>query len=222
MKPEELFRELKSHLELLSLLPDEYFKMNSLPCDISDMNIEENYEIFPQVTWGESEGIFIDVYLRCLDGDNKLFRFITGKTLGEREADFDRMNCIAGEIYKYANGSDGQYARYSRFKKGEEGSKKQAFERIDELLRKKMYYASVTFHDSNPMELGLLLIIYNCLWHLDLPEEKWRELSQSAYPLKLLFDRCQDTLKGTIYEITDSLESCREIEIKEDITLKKE
>ena len=53
MKPEELFRELKSHLELLSLLPDEYFKMNSLPCDISDMNIEENYEIFPQVTWGE-------------------------------------------------------------------------------------------------------------------------------------------------------------------------
>ena len=67
--------------------------------------------------WGGSEGIYIDVYLDY--PDKRKYSIITGKSLGETEADYDRMNYIAGEIYKYVNGSDGQYARYIRLRTNE-------------------------------------------------------------------------------------------------------
>lgn len=91
----ELYQNIKTHLDKQNLLPDEYFEFDS-SIQENEMNVEDDISISCKTEWGGSEGIYIDVYL-----DYPVRRkrsIITGKTLGETEADYDRMNYIAGEI----------------------------------------------------------------------------------------------------------------------------
>lgn len=207
----ELYQNIKTHLDKQNLLPDEYFEFDS-SIQENEMNVEDDISISCKTEWGGSEGIYIDVYL-----DYPVRRkrsIITGKTLGETEADYDRMNYIAGEIYKYVNGASGQYARFVRLKKVEEFKIKDlVIEQLKENIRKKLYYSGAAMDKVDLKELGLLLLIISNLQELDLSEEKWKELSQSEEPLNLLYERCKGTLAGTEYEIQDSLLSCINIGI---------
>lgn len=87
---QEVFEELRARLDGMGYLPDEYFDL--------DMAWENGREIprdaglFCTTDYGESEGIYTDVYLKWHDGDkSRTERFAIGKTLGETGADLDRM-----------------------------------------------------------------------------------------------------------------------------------
>jgi len=101
---QEVFEELKSRLDSLGYLPDEYFLMD---------NEWDNGRLWPQggdifctVDYGASEGVYLDVYLKFLDESQKMqtINFVTGKTLGDSGADLDRMYLIAGAITKAFHG----------------------------------------------------------------------------------------------------------------------
>jgi hypothetical protein len=108
---QEVFSELRHRLESVGYLPDEYFML--------DMDWEngklwpKDGDIFCTVDYGGSEGIYLDVYLKYRDekGKQHTDSFVTGKTLGETDADMDRMFLIASAITK-AFHSDGVHSRY--------------------------------------------------------------------------------------------------------------
>ena len=88
---QEIFSELRYRLESTGYLPDEYF--------ILDMDWEngrewpESGDIFCTVDYGGSEGIYLDIYLKYKDekGKWRTDNLATGKTLGERDEDMDRI-----------------------------------------------------------------------------------------------------------------------------------
>lgn len=210
MDMENLFLDLKNYLTQQNLMPDEYFGLN-LP-DVIDIKDEE-FEISCKSEWGGSEGIYLDVYLER--GRTQIYPVITGKTLGETEADYDRMHYIAGEIYKYVHGTNGKYARYIRLgKDNKQDYKKTALSRIRESIRKKMYHAGAFIENINLKELGFFLIIFTCLQEVSLPKEKWLELIQNEEPMRLLYKQCEESMEATEYEIKDFLESCRRLRNK--------
>ena len=109
---QEVYSELRARLEAAGYLPDEYFML-----DHEWENGREwpqDGDIFCTVDYGGSEGIYLDVYLKYQDEENERYNtdhFITGKTLGESDADMDRMFLIASAVTK-AFHSDGVHARY--------------------------------------------------------------------------------------------------------------
>ncbi|MDR2357462.1 MAG: ankyrin repeat domain-containing protein, partial [Oscillospiraceae bacterium] len=107
----EVFAELRSRLEAAGYLPDEYFLIGR---DWEDGRPwPRDGDIFCAVDYGGSEGIYLDIYLKYMDENNKSHTtsFATGKTLGESETDLDRMYLIASAVTK-AFHSDGVHARY--------------------------------------------------------------------------------------------------------------
>lgn len=114
---QEVFEELSYRLANTGYLPEEYFLLDSEWLDGKEF--PQNADIFCTTDYGESEGIYTDVYLRIYDDGNDITRrFATGKTLGESESDLDRMNLIASAITK-AFHSDGVHARYIRLGEAE-------------------------------------------------------------------------------------------------------
>ena len=98
---EEVFHELKHRLESTGYLPDEYFLMDSQWED--GREIPKDADIFCTTDYGGSEGIYLDVYLKWYDNEQKKSitqSSITGKTLGENGNDLDRMFLISSAITK--------------------------------------------------------------------------------------------------------------------------
>jgi hypothetical protein len=108
---QEVFAELRHRLESAGYLPDEYFMLDGHWED--GRTWPKDGDIFCTVDYGGSEGIYLDVYLKYMDENKKMRRdsFITDKTLGESDADMDRMFLIASAVTK-AFHSDGVHARY--------------------------------------------------------------------------------------------------------------
>ncbi len=100
-KAEDVFNDLTEYLKKEKIYPDEYFLLN---------RHFEGGAVIPRVEdvicyaqWGGSEGIYLEVefVIRNESGDSSVrVNFATGKTLGETGEDFDRMQYIAGCIYK--------------------------------------------------------------------------------------------------------------------------
>ena len=107
----EVFEELKERLESIGYLPDEYF---SLGMDWNEQKkIPEEADTFCTVDYGESEGIYLDVYLKWFEKGTPVIKsFIIGKTLGESGIDLDRMYLIASAVTKAFHGDHGTYARF--------------------------------------------------------------------------------------------------------------
>lgn len=109
----EVFKELKYRLESQGYLPDEYFLL-----DIKWENgreIPKDADIFCTVDYGESEGIYIDIYLKWYeDGRPVTKNFITGKTLDESGDVLDRMFLTASAVTKAFHGDRASHARYIR------------------------------------------------------------------------------------------------------------
>ena len=100
---EEVFRELEQRLDGMGMLPDEYFLLDR---DWQDGgHIPEGADVFVTTDYGESEGIYLDGYLKWYeDGKPVTKSFFTGKTLGDTSADLDRMFLISSAITKAFHG----------------------------------------------------------------------------------------------------------------------
>ena len=110
---EEVFQELKHRLEGMGYLPDEYFLMDDEW--ENDREIPKDADIFCTTDYGESEGVYLDVYLKWYeDGKPVTKSFITGKTLGESGDDLDRMFLISSAITKAFHGGEATHARYMK------------------------------------------------------------------------------------------------------------
>ena len=110
---QEVYAELKDRLDSMGFLPDEYFLMSA---DWENgREIPEGADIFCTTDYGNSEGIYLDVYLKWHEEGKPITKsFITGKTLGESGSDMDRMFLIASAITKAFHGDHGTYARYTQ------------------------------------------------------------------------------------------------------------
>ena len=106
-----VYSELRHRLDSIGLLPDDYFDLTFkwTPSRL----IPRNADIYCLTDYGESEGIYVDVYLSWEeDGEPMTERFITGKTLECTGRDMDRMFLIASAITKAFHGDQGSYVRY--------------------------------------------------------------------------------------------------------------
>lgn len=103
---QEVFDELKSHLEEVGLMPDEYFLSGSHWWNGKNPELPEYSQAVCNTNWGSNEGIYIDIDLQYLDDnhDVKTFHLATGKTLGSSGDDFLRMSRIAAECSMMLNG----------------------------------------------------------------------------------------------------------------------
>ena len=110
---QEVYVELKDRLDSMGFLPDEYFLLNA---DWENgREIPEGADVFCTTDYGESEGIYLDVYLKWHENGKPITKsFITGKTLGESGFDLDRMFLISSAITKAFHGDHGSYARYTQ------------------------------------------------------------------------------------------------------------
>ncbi len=112
---QEVFEELKYRLESMGYLPDEYFLLDDHWKD--GREIPKEADIFCIVDYGGSEGVYLDVYLKWYDENQKKSitkSFITGKTLGENGNDLDRMFLISSAITKAFHGDHATHARYMK------------------------------------------------------------------------------------------------------------
>ncbi len=96
----DIFDELCKYLKKENIYPDEYFLLNS---ELKrDALIPKIQDVICYAQWGGSEGVYLEVKL-VVEKNNRqyiMIEFATGKTLGETSADYDRMQYIAGRIYK--------------------------------------------------------------------------------------------------------------------------
>ena len=108
---EEVYQELKARLDSVGYLPDEYLLL-----DIHWQNGREmprDADFFCKTDYGGSEGIYLDVFLEWYeDSQRRTEHFMTGKTLGESDADMDRMSLISSAITKAIRGDNSVHARY--------------------------------------------------------------------------------------------------------------
>ncbi len=112
---EEVFEELKHRLEGQGYLPDEYFDLR-FEWE-NGREIPRGADLFCTVDYGESEGVYVDVYLKWYDEKQKKSvteSFIVGKTLGANGNDLDRMFLTASAITKAVHGDHATYARHMR------------------------------------------------------------------------------------------------------------
>ena len=117
---EAVFIELGQRLEGMGLMPDEYFLMDREW--ENGREIPKGADVFVTTDYGESEGIYLDGYLKWYEDDKLVTKpFFTGKTLGETGADLDRMFLISSAITKAFHGDYGQYARYVKLGPEEQG-----------------------------------------------------------------------------------------------------
>mgnify|MGYP001032848939 CR=1 FL=1 len=110
---QEVFEELKHRLEGQGYLPDEYFELRGEW--EGGREIPRDADLFCTVDYGESEGVYVDVYLKWYDEKQKksiTSNFIVGKTLGENGNDLDRMFLTASAITKAVHGDHATHARY--------------------------------------------------------------------------------------------------------------
>ena len=99
-KVKDIFSELCDYLKKENIFPDDYFVLSD--------NFEVD-QLMPRIVkpicyaqWGDSEGIYLEIEFIIENNDktHERVNFATGKTLGETSADYDRMQYIAGRIYK--------------------------------------------------------------------------------------------------------------------------
>ncbi len=112
---QEVFEELKHRLEGQGYLPDEYFEMRDEW--EGGREIPRGSNLFCTVDYGASEGVYVDVYLKWYDEQQKksiTSSFIVGKTLGENGNDLDRMFLTASAITKAVHGDNATHARYMK------------------------------------------------------------------------------------------------------------
>lgn len=106
-KTEEVFRDLKTHLQQRDMLPDEYFLPN--PAAEKGSLFPKNARIMAYADYGGNEGVYLDVDLATEKG---IEHFATGKTLSEGKDALDHMYLICSAIMQSFWGDPNVHARY--------------------------------------------------------------------------------------------------------------
>lgn len=103
----DAFDQLYTHLQAKNLLPDEYFLFSER--DFPDKSELPDFSTAVCHTdFGGSEGIYIDIELKCRD---RTVHFATGKTLDESADAFFLMSRIAAECSLMLNGRGSSYKK---------------------------------------------------------------------------------------------------------------
>lgn len=212
-KVREVFSELKTALESAGLLPDEYFLLDS---DFADENKDcpEFCDVICYAQWGGNEGIYLEMDIVFLNEQNNTYErknFATGKTLSDDGRSYDRMQYIAGYIYKLFMGEKITPMRYMIVSQKEFSLREQLHQRLR--LEYESYIRNVFVHKpldvaDNGAEVGIRsLVLHNAL-RCELPEEKIQELLDSDNALELLTKICRHVLEPDSFEITDTICAC--------------
>ena len=102
---EDVFHELEARLDSIGYLPDEYLLLDNRWQNGREMPRDAGF--FCRTDYGGSEGIYLDVFLEWYeDRQRRTEHFMTGKTLGESDADMDRMSLISSAITKAIRGDN--------------------------------------------------------------------------------------------------------------------
>ena len=102
-KVSEVFQDLENFLREENLYPDEYFLLSHDFCREPDQKMPRIRDVICYAQWGGSEGVYLEVELLAkhpIENQYVRVNFASGKTLDESGKDFDRMQYIAGRIYK--------------------------------------------------------------------------------------------------------------------------
>ena len=211
-KAKEVFRELEDALRDAELYPDEYFLLDR---EFDDENAEFPVarDIVCYAQWGGNEGIYLEVELLVFDENSKAYRrknFATGKTLAEDTASFDRMQYIAGYVYKLFAGEHQTPARYVLVE-NEKKNLETLFTRVareyreyllTNLVHKQMELDEVT--DQIALRSAIVHELPKCL----LPEDKVKELIESENALDLLAKICEPIIDWDADSINEMVSSC--------------
>ena len=211
-KAKEVFKELEEALRDAELYPDEYFLLDR---EFDDENAEFPVarDIVCYAQWGGNEGIYLEVELLVFDENSKAYRrknFVTGKTLAEDTASFDRMQYIAGYVYKLFAGEHQTPARYVLVE-NEKKNLETLFTRVareyreyllTNLVHKQMVLDDVT--DQIALRSAIVHELPKCL----LPEDKVKELIESENALDLLAKICAEIVEWDADSINEMVSSC--------------
>lgn len=220
-KAKEVFDELQTVLRDADLLPDDYFSLarDFVYGPYKEADFPEISDLKCSASYGSNEGICLDVVIVTYQKEKKQYEsipFVYGKTLGESEQDYDRMQFIAGYIYRLFM-DNGVHARYIIVPSGEPKKDHAALlmrinDEFTELMKQKLYagrYEPQKFAE----ELALKAMIFMVLTRCELPAEKIAELLAMEKILEGLQKLCEDIMPANQFEIEDILASCRSFQI---------
>lgn len=114
-KVSEVFQDLENFLREENIYPNEYFSLNWDFDNRPDLEMPHVEDIICYAQWGGSEGVYLEVEFAVKHPtENRYTRvnFASGKTLGESSEDFDRMQYLAGRIYKAFTSEGCESSRY--------------------------------------------------------------------------------------------------------------
>ena len=212
-KVREVFSELEAELKSAGLLPEEYFILDR---DFADENMDcpEFCDVICYAQWGSNEGIYLEmdvVYLNEQDATYVRKNFATGKTLAEDGKSYDRMQYIAGYIYKLFMGERITPLRYMIVGQQKASLREQLHQRL--LMEYDSYIRDIFVHKpldpaENGAEVGIRSLVLHNVMKCELPEEKIQELLDSDNALELLTKICRHVLEADSFEITDTVCAC--------------
>lgn len=211
----EVFKDLCEFLKAENIYPEEYFLLSHKLNEEDDFP-ECDVECYAQ--WGGNEGIYLEVILITYNRETgtKRISFATGKSLSETSAAYDRMQYIAGRIYKAFCGEKFVPLRYMILSGGKKKeitydkliAKLEAecasFMRM-ELLHKQTKLADVS------RKLGMMLSILSTIKepanYADLTADKIEELYCTENILERIFNICNRISEADNFEIADLIAS---------------
>ena len=112
----EVYTEIRDLLKAEDLMPDEYFIISS-KFDNINVNVPKVVDVICYAKWGGSEGIYLHVDFIVENTTYNIYEpvnFAVGKSLKETTEAFDRMQYIAGRIYRAFMGDGTVHDRYMK------------------------------------------------------------------------------------------------------------
>ena len=114
----EVYTDIRDLLKSEDLMPDEYFLIGNKFDDITVV-VPKVVDIICYAKWGGSEGIYLHVDFiveNTIYNTYEPVNFAVGKSLKETTEAFDRMQFIAGRIYRAFMGNGTVHDRYIKIK----------------------------------------------------------------------------------------------------------
>lgn len=110
----EVYTDIRDLLKAEDLMPDEYFLIGNKFDDIT-VEVPKVVDVICYAKWGGSEGIYLHVDFiveNNIYNNYETVNFAVGKSLKETTEAFDRMQYIAGRIYRAFMGDGTVHERY--------------------------------------------------------------------------------------------------------------
>lgn len=211
----DVFNELSDTLKASGLLPDEYLNLDS---DFKKCTeFPELLDMCCYAQWGSSEGIYLYVIVTvCNEKESSREQkvFAVGKTLSEDSAGYDRMQYIAGCIYKLFMGENLAPTRYMLMPKEKTPGREDLMKKLEQEYREmaaRIFFSQEGVKADALSEFSLkgkiLSVLPDCL----LPDEKIDDLMKEEDALNTLYRLCQNISECDAFEINDMISSCRKI-----------